>query len=383
MVRALRAQGVDAEIATTDDDGEGVLNLPLEERIEHEGVPVRFFRRYSPALRAVREFAYSKPLARWLDAAASCYDLLHVHGVFSYASTRAMWAARRGCVPYVNRPLGQLCGWSLQQRAFKKRAYLALAERANLNAAAAIQFMTGAEQSEAACLGLRAPGFVVPHGIELPPLLSDARGRLRGELGLPADERIVLFLSRVHPKKGLELLLPALAQLRDLRFTFVLAGNCEPPDYEATVTRLLAETGLTARTRRVGFAAGEWKQTLLQGADVFALTSHSENFGLAVVEALAARLPVILTPGVALAELVARHEVGTVAPMDVSGIAAALAGLLQRPGYAAELGVRGRSLVERGFAWPAVAGRLAAEYGRILGLGCPAGSVPSPSFQFP
>lgn len=371
MVAALRDAGVEAEIATTNDDGEGVLDVPLETPTEHGGVPVRFFHRFSPRFRPVREFAYSKPLARWLDAAGPGYDLLHVHGLFSYASTRAMWAARRGRVPYMNRPLGQLCGWSLQQSAFKKCAYLALVERANLNAAAAIQFMTRAEQSEAACLGLRAPGFVVPHGIELPALQPDARTRLRGELGLPADEKIVLFLSRVHPKKGLELLLPALAQLRDRRFTFVLAGNCEPPDYEATVTRLLEENGLTARTRRAGFAAGEWKQTLLQGADVFALTSYSENFGLAVVEALAARLPVVVTPGVALADLVARHQLGTVAPLEVAGIAAALASLLQRPELGAAAGLRSRRLIEQEFAWPVIARRLTEEYGRVRASGHP------------
>ncbi|MEQ2005869.1 MAG: glycosyltransferase [Limisphaerales bacterium] len=367
MVRALREAGVGAEIAVTNDDGEGVLDVPLGERIEHGGVPVRFFRRFSPPFRPVREFAYSGPLARWLDAAVSGYDLLHVHGVFSFASTRAMWAARSGRVPYVNRPLGQLCGWSLQQRAFKKRAYLALAERANLDTAAAIQYMTPAEQGEAACLGLRAPGFVVPHGIELPQLQSDARARLRSELHLGPDENVVLFLSRLHPKKGLEVLIPALALIKDVPFTFVLAGSSDPPDYQTEIERLLRETGMTARTKRVGFVSGEWKQVLLQGADVFALTSHSENFGLAVVEALAARLPVVVTPGVALADEVTRHQVGEVVPMEVRPIAEAITGLLRQRATRLRMGLSAREMVERHYAWPAVAARITAEYQRILG----------------
>ena len=366
MVKALRTQGVDAEIATTNDDGEGVLNVRLDELIEHEGVPVRFFRRYSPPLRPLREFAYSRPLARWLEKAVGSYDLLHVHAIFSYASTRAMSTARRYGVPYLNRPLGQLCEWSLRQRAWKKRAYLALVERANLNAAAAIQYMTEQEQQEAQALGLCAPSFVAPHGIDLPDLLPDARAQLRQRLGLPADAKIVLFLSRVHPKKGLELLIPALAQLRGEQIYFVLVGNAEPPDYEAEVERMLAAAELTARTRRVPFATGEWKQILLQGADVFALTSHSENFGLAVVEAFAAQLPAVVTPGVALADQVRRHQLGEVAPMEVPGIAAALRSQLAQAARRADIGRAARRLAEVEYAWPAVAARISAEYDRIL-----------------
>ena len=84
MVRALRARGVDAEIATTTDDGEGVLDVPVEQLTEREGVPVRYFDRWSPPLRAVREFAYSRSLARWLEKAVGSYDLLHVHAIFSF-----------------------------------------------------------------------------------------------------------------------------------------------------------------------------------------------------------------------------------------------------------------------------------------------------------
>ena len=367
MVRALRARGVEAEIATTNDDGEGVLSVPLNAVGEHEGVPTRFFARFSPPLRAVREFAYSRGLSRWLDSACGEYDLVHVHAIFSHASTCAMATARRRSVPYLNRPLGQLCEWSLGRRAAKKRAYLALVERANLDAAAALHFTTEQEEREAEPLGLRAPGFVAPHGVDVPDLLPDARARLRARLGLPPDARVVLFLSRVHPKKGLELLLPALAQLRDDQVHFVLAGNAEPPDYEGVVDQIVRDVGLAARTHRVPFATGEWKQLLLQGADLFALTSHSENFGLAVVEAWAAGTPVVVTPGVALADEVRRHGLGAVAALEVPAIAAAVRGLLASPDRRETAGQTARRHAQTHFAWPAVAARLADEYIRTVG----------------
>lgn len=376
MVRALRVQGVDAEIATTNDDGDRELAVPLDELTTHAGVPVRFFARFSPPLRPVREFAYSRPLSRWLATAVVDYDLLHVHAVFSFASTCAMRLARQRRVPYLNRPLGQLCVWSLRQRALKKRVYLALAERANLRDAAALHFTTEQEQIEAEVLGLGTRGFVAPHGIEVPARLPDARARLRERLGAPAETKIVLFLSRLHPKKGLEVLIPALARVTDPQLIFVLAGSAESPAFDAQVERWLAESGLAARTRRVGFASGEWKQTLLQGADLFALTSHSENFGIAVVEAMAAGLPVVVTPGVALADEVARFGAGLVPALDIDAVAAALVELLADAGRREPMGRSGQRLVHERFSWPVAASRIVEQYRMILEQG---GRPPAPA----
>lgn len=365
MVKALRAAGVEAEIATTNDDGEGVLSVPCGERSEFNGVPVRFFPRWSPPVRALREFAYARGLAPWLGAAVRGFDVVHVHALFSFASTTAMRICRHARVPYFSRPLGQLCAWAIQRRALKKRLYLALAERTNLRGAARVHFTTEQErrQAEEVEPGLR--GFVVPHGIELPAPLPMAREQLRTRLGLPSDEPVILFLGRLHPVKGLGLLIPALAEVaRQTRFTFVLAGHAETPDYEQEVTALLARHGLAERTCRVGFAEGEWKQILLQGADVFALTSHSENFGLAVVEALAAGRPVVLSPGVALAEWVARHQLGEVPLLEVGDLARALGRCLETAGQDAAFSLRARQVVAAEFAWPAVAARLRGEYER-------------------
>lgn len=372
MVRALRTEGIDAEIAATNDDGERVLDVPLDHLTTHAGVPVRFFARFSPPLRPVREFAYSRSLSRWLTAAVTDYDLLHVHAVFSFTSTCAMRLARQRWVPYLNRPLGQLCVWSLRQRALKKRLYLALAERANLLGAAALHFTTEQEQAEAAVLRLGTRGFVAPHGIETPARLPDARGRLRERLGVPAETKIVLFLSRLHPKKGLEVLIPALARVADPQLVFVLAGSAESPTFDTQVGRWLAESGLAVRTRRAGFASGEWKQILLEGADVFALTSHSENFGIAVIEAMAAGLPVVVTPGVALAEEVARHETGLVTALDIDAVAAAFIELLADAGRREAMGRNGQRLVHERFTWPVAARRIVDQYRLILKQGASA-----------
>jgi glycosyltransferase involved in cell wall biosynthesis len=365
MVKALRSRGIDAEIATTNDNGPHLLDVLLHQQLEYAQVPVQFFPRFSPPVTAVREFAVSWSLTDWLWQTVSVYDLLHVHAVFSYPSTVAMAIARLQHCPYLVRPLGQLCEWSLQQSALKKQLYLQLIERANINQSAGLHLTSVQEQQEVDRLGLRASNFVVPHGVLMPASVVDARQRLRQWLKVDAGEPIVLFLSRVHPKKGLNYLIPALGMLRHHPFTFVIAGN-GTSDYEAEVRSLLATHALQDRTHLVGFVEGDRKDLLLQGSDVFALTSHSENFGIAVLEALAAGLPVLITPGVALADIVQEHQLGYISPLSVAEIAKTLEQALTHFSEHRLIGDRARQFIMQNYAWDKIADQLAEVYNAVL-----------------
>ncbi|MCG9893281.1 MAG: glycosyltransferase [Thermosynechococcaceae cyanobacterium MS004] len=392
MVQALRQRGIEADIATTNDNGLTELDLPLHQRFEHPvtgggTVPVYCFPRQRSKISAVREFIISGDLRRWLKQQAKTYDLLHVHAIFSYAPTAAMAIARHQGIPYFSRPLGQLCEWSLTQSRLRKQIYLNVIERANLKGSQGLHFTAIQEQQEAAALNLNVGGFVLPHGLRMPAPIPQARLKLREQLQLPPDEPILLFMSRLHPKKGLDALIAALARLKTERFTFLLAGSGDP-DYEATLNDLLRDNGLEARTRKVGFATGETKQLYLQGADLFALTSHSENFGIAVLEALAAGTPALLTPGVALAELVQQQNLGWVCDLEIQAIAEAAQTALQDAQARRDKGDRARQIVEAQYSWDSIALQLEAQYRTVLQSSTANSSTsnivaPSPLYQAP
>ena len=115
MVTAQRAAGIDALIVSTNDDVEGELDVPLGTISTYRGVPVLFFSRWSPPLRVLREFAYSRPLLSWLQNNLRQYDVLHVHALFSACTSFGMRIARKQGIPYVCRIIGQLSPWSLAQ----------------------------------------------------------------------------------------------------------------------------------------------------------------------------------------------------------------------------------------------------------------------------
>lgn len=365
MVRASIDLGIDVEIATTNDDGDRLIDVPLGRRIIYESVPTYFFSRFSPSIPAIREFAFSGAFTIWLLTNISNYDLIHVHALFSYTSTVAMAISRLKGIPYLTTLHGLLCKWSLQQAASKKQAYLNLIERSNLNFSRAIHLTSQLERDDFLALQFKAPSFVLPLGLTtIPTPIPNAARLLRQNLNCPLDEPIILFLSRLHYVKGLNYLIPALGKLQHHRFTFIIAGS-GTPEYEAEIRLLLKTSGIKERTRMVGFVTGEQKDLLIQGANLFALTSHLESFGLAVLEALAVGTPALVTTGVGLASVMLDNDLGYVADLNIDAIAQALDRHLSDPDRSKVMGEHARHFAIANYDWGKIAIDLIRVYQEI------------------
>jgi len=366
MAGTLLRAGVKVEVATTDDDGPGCrITPPPGRRLERDGYGVFYFHKQTEF------YKVSLPFRRWLVEHASDYDLVHVHVVFSYTSNCAARLARRFRVPYLISPHGVLNGWGMDnRRRWLKRLSFRFVEKPLLRSAAAMHYTSRAEQREAEQTGATAPAAVIPLGIELAPFLNppgadvflnrfpQARGRT-----------LVLFLSRFDPKKGLDLLLPAFAEVRRRQpaAMLVLAGAGEE-NFVAGVRERAAQLGLTNDVVWAGFLGGADKLSAFAAASVFVLPSYSENFGIALIEAMATGLPCLTTPGVAVAEDIRAHTPDALLMTSpvVQPLADALGRLLGDPGLRAQLGANARRVAAERFSVDAMGAALKKLYEDIL-----------------
>jgi glycosyltransferase involved in cell wall biosynthesis len=303
-------------------------------------------------------FVFSPGLASWLWRHASDYDVITVHGLLNPISTSAARIARARDVPYVIRPFGTLSEYTFSyRRRGLKRLWLALADRATVQKAAAVHFTADQEQRKAAKLGLRFQGVVIP----LPSLTPPSR-----PASPPLDPPVVLFLSRLHPKKGLSLLLPAFVRVLE-RFPNArlrIAGRGDPA-YEAELRADVLRLGLSHAVEFAGFAEGPVKRRFYEEATVFVLPSYDENFAVVVMEAMCAYRPVVLSREVDIWEAVVHAGAGLAVDLEPVAIAAAIVKLLDDPKAAAQLGEEGARLVSEQYS-PARVGKLLIElYQRI------------------
>lgn len=360
----LRQHGIDAEIATTNDDGSNFLDVALHQRIEYQQVPVWFF----PRMARIKAFMPSFGLTQWLWQHIADYDLIHTHYLFSYAPTVATAIARRRNIPYIVRTIGQLHPWALNQSRLKKQIYTSIIERHNLNRAAAIHCTSAGEAEDVRNFGIQQTSTItLPLGVNQPANISQAKQKLRQIYNISAQTPIVLFLSRLHYKKRPDLLIQALNKLatQDFDFHLILAGSGES-DYENQLKNLVASNGLAKRTTFTGFVTGTDKELILQGSDIFVLPSFSENFGIAIVEAMAAGLPVIITPGVQIAPEIDQAKAGLVVEGELDALTNAIAQLLTSPNLRYQLSENGKKLVNSRYCWSAIAQNLASVYQAII-----------------
>lgn len=367
LVKSLGDLGLQAEILTTNF---GMTDVPLGECTDYLfdetlnlSVPV-WFMQYDPP--NLKEFIFSRAATAWMWRNLANYDVLDHHYLFSYLPTCAAAIARFKNVPYTVRTMGQLTPWALSQGSTKKQLYTTLFERRNLNKAAAIHCTAEGEAEDVEAFGIKTPTITLPLGVNIPEIIPQAKEKLHQAYNVPFDVPIVLFLSRLHYKKRPDLLLRSLGDIRaqNQPFFAIFAGTGEA-EYIAELKSFVQELNLTDSVTFPGLITGADKECLLQGADIFALPSFSENFGIAVAEALVVGTPVIITRGIQISPEIEQAQGGLIIEDTQASLTAALLELLKFPEQRYRLGELGQKFARSRYSWSAIATQLASEYEQI------------------
>lgn len=333
--------------------------LGLEDRMSHEDAG-----RWAPLtvrthpIVGPRMFGYSPELGRDLERTAP--DLVHLHGLWRHTSIAVWQWARRTGRPYVVSPHGMLEPWALQQSRWKKWLALRLYQGPCLRHAACIRATSRLETESIRKAGVDGPVALIPNGVELPRDLPGPRN------GAGERYRRALFLSRIHPKKGLLNLVRAWAVARPMNWRLVIAGPDEL-GHLAEAKEAVGLCGLAGEVLFAGEAWGEEKMRLYFDSDLFVLPSFSENFGLVVAEALGCGLPVITTRATPWSEL-EEHRCGWWIETGVEPLTAALSQACSLSSAdLGEMGMRGRRLVQANYAWEPIGRQMVEIYHWMLG----------------
>lgn len=289
--------------------------------------------------------------------------LVHGHGIWQPANHWVACAARAWDLPLIIHPRGMLDPWALDQKALKKRLALALFQRRDLETARAFVATSEMECEHLRRLGLRQPVAVVPNGVDV--VARD--GVSTRDERRPEAHRVALFLSRVHPKKGVLELVQAWSRVTPAGWRLCIAGPDEGGHWKE-VSRLVERLGLGTLIEYVGPVEGEQKSERYRRADLFLLPTFSENFGVVAAEALSYGLPVITTRGAPWADL-ETFRCGWWIETGVNPLVAALREAIALSDHERrEMGERGRAYVRR-YDWERIAEQTVALYRWVLGYG--------------
>ncbi|HEY5653318.1 MAG TPA: glycosyltransferase [Pontiella sp.] len=279
-------------------------------------------------------------------------DLLHVHGIWTDPQWAAMQYQKKTGTPVLTSPRGMLDPWAVKNSAWKKKVVGNLFSNDALELSSCIHALCRSEAESIRAYGLQNPIAIIPNGVELPELLLKERRE---------GKRKLLFLGRIHPKKGLNQLIKAWSGLERSDWELIIAG-WDDGDHEAGLRSMVSDLNSDDSVFFCGPRFGEDKDLLFRSADAFVLPSFSEGLPMSVLEAWAFGLPVVMTEFCNLPEGFKSGAAIQVNP-NVESIREGLTYLMDRSDDELKMiGLRGRKLVEEHFCWPAISAQMEAVY---------------------
>lgn len=319
-----------------------------------------------------RSWYRSKGLARGLSVEAGSFDIMQINGFWAYSVYMASRIARANSIPYLLRPAGCLEPWRLRHgclRRLKKRLYFNLISKSIMRYAACLQAVSTQEAEHFRQVGYRGPITVIPNGVDISEFTRGDRSEAEAYWPELKERPVVLFMSRLSPEKGLDILIPVWADIvksKAYKDAMLVIAGPDDRGYRKVVEGIIDRCDVGSKVLLTGMMRSREKLALLRRADVFVLPSYSENFGIVVAEALACEIPVITTTGTPWEQLQEVDAGRWIKPREPE-LAQALRELMDMSESERDaMGHRGRELVLEKYNWNRITRQLINVYNCIL-----------------
>ena len=362
LAQAVGNLGHDVDIVTTPANGSTNLDVPLYKWIDEKNYRIQYFNYWD-----IADYKISLSLTKWLFQHVTDYDLVHTNAVFSYPVLPAHWACQFHRVPYIMTPHGMLEPWAMSYKAEKKRLYYDLIEKPALKKAAAIQITGSPEAKSIKSYGIETPMIFVANGIHRHDCETLANPEVfYQEFPYTRNKTLIIFLARIDPKKGLDLLAKAFSQVyAQFPQSHVIIAGPDNTGFLPTVQNYFAEAGCLEAVTFTGMLTGAIKYAALAAARVYVAPSYSEGFSMSVLEGMAAGLPCVITTGCNFPEAGSANA-AYIVKVDAKEIAQQLIYCLTNPQLATETGDRARRLIMQQYTWERIAINLQNAYEAIV-----------------
>ncbi len=366
--RALVKKGFDVTVYTTNAGLKG--SVAVNKEIEADGIKVTYF-----SFLEIFKFAnangwqFSWSLTKALRKNLKFFDVVSIVSIWSYPSAVTAYYCRKIKKPYMISPRGTLYSYTMGKKIWKKLPYYNFIAKRDLMKAAKIHYTTKDEEENSHfSLSFRNQAVVVPNGLDLVEFSEvPLKEWFKKRYPVLKDKKIVLFLGRIHKKKGLDILVRAfnLIVKEKTDVHLVIAGNDEERYFE-NVKRWIKEYDIEDKVSYIGMLRGKEKLEAFAGSDVFVMPSYSENFGIAAVEAMACCLPVVISNKVGIYKEVEMRNAGIVVNTDEKSLYSGIKLLLEDPKIKEEVAFNGRKLVEEYYDINKVADNMAKTFEEIV-----------------
>ena len=357
LCKSLVKRGHAVDVFTTNVDGAYNSDVPTGIPVPVDGVQVFYFKS-----QFMRRIYFSPQMAMALLKQIKKYDVIHLHSIYLWPTWAAAQCAIRFKIPYVISPRGMLIKNLIKNKSrLLKTAWIRLFERRNLEKAAGIHVTSPLEANEVQRFDFDLSNItIIPNGFdpEIDHRFEDTDNS--GIANIIENMTFILFLGRINWKKGLDRLVQALNHIPS-HICLIVAGNDED-NYQSVIEALAVRAGVSERIFYTGAVYGKMKTALFQKALAMVLPSYSENFGNTVIEAMAYRCPVVVTPEVGLSDVVETSGAGWVVDGDAKVFGNALKKLLADKILMFKMGVNGKKTVQEQFEWEVVSEQMEKMY---------------------